>query len=160
MRVEMTRNSSNQKGFTLIELLVAISLLAIGLLALASMQGVAMNANSIANRTGVGSSLAQQVAEELISRGNKGAAATLRNASASNTAYGYLDPVLQVSQVQVGPDLYTATYTVTPNTVVNNIAISNLTRVQVTVNYLPGGIGPGNVVGTFITNVSTDMVVN
>lgn len=56
-----------QQGFTLLELLVAVSLLAIGLLAAASMQGVAINANSIANKSSVSTSIAQEVMETLMS---------------------------------------------------------------------------------------------
>jgi type IV pilus modification protein PilV len=54
-------------GFTLLELLIAIFLLAIGLLAAATMQGIAMNSNTYANRISVGTMVGQQVAEELTS---------------------------------------------------------------------------------------------
>jgi type IV pilus assembly protein PilV len=60
-----------QKGFTLLELLMAITLMAIGLLATATMQSVAMNSNSIANRSTVVTALAQEVMEEVTSRSPK-----------------------------------------------------------------------------------------
>ncbi len=56
-----------QQGFTLLELLIAVSLLAIGLLAAASMQGVAINANSFANKNSISTSIAQEVMETLMS---------------------------------------------------------------------------------------------
>ena len=56
-----------QQGFTLLELLIAVSLLAIGLLAAASMQGVAINANSFANKNSIATSIAQEVMETLMS---------------------------------------------------------------------------------------------
>lgn len=55
----------NEKGFTLIELLVALSLMTIGILAMVQMQIVAMQANSVANRLGVATSLAQEVMDDI-----------------------------------------------------------------------------------------------
>jgi prepilin-type N-terminal cleavage/methylation domain-containing protein len=59
---------NTQKGFTLLELLVAISIMAIGLLGTVAMQSVAMNSNSIANRSTVVTAIAQEVMDELMSR--------------------------------------------------------------------------------------------
>ena len=49
----MKRTSGNQQGFTLLEMLVALMIMTIGLLAVATMQAVALNANSVANRVSV-----------------------------------------------------------------------------------------------------------
>lgn len=57
-----------QKGFTLLEMLVAVTILATGLLATAAMQSVAVNSNSIANRSSVVTALAGEVMEEVMSR--------------------------------------------------------------------------------------------
>jgi len=59
---------NGQKGFTLLEMLVAVSLIAIGMLATAAMQSVALNSNSIANRSTVVTAIAQEVMEEIMSR--------------------------------------------------------------------------------------------
>ena len=55
----------NEKGFTLVELLVAITIMAIGILAVVQMQVVALQSNSIANKLGVATSLAQKVMDDI-----------------------------------------------------------------------------------------------
>lgn len=62
------RPRGNQKGFTLVELLVAILLLTVGIFAVIAMQTTSMNANSIAMRLSVASSLAQEALEDILSR--------------------------------------------------------------------------------------------
>jgi len=54
-------------GFTLIEVMVAISILTIGLLAIASMQTSAIQGNSFATKVTEGTTLAQDRMEELLS---------------------------------------------------------------------------------------------
>jgi type IV pilus modification protein PilV len=143
----------NQKGFTLIELLVAIALLAVGLLAAASMQGVALNGNAIANRTSTGAALAQQVAEETLSHdpvlilGDP----ILVTQIGPNLPYPTLDPVAPSSNITIGANTYRATYTITPNAVINGQSMTGTTQLDVSVNYLPGGVGPGVPVGSFTT---------
>lgn len=58
---------ANQKGFTLVELLVAILLMTVGIFAVIAMQTTSMNANSIAMRLSVATSLAQEVLEDIAS---------------------------------------------------------------------------------------------
>lgn len=57
-------NFKNQKGFSLLEVLVATVILAIGLLAAASMQTTAMTATTTSKNT----TLAVQLAEEMVDR--------------------------------------------------------------------------------------------
>ena len=57
--------SINNKGFTLIEILIAICILGFGLLATAQMQAMAIKGNAFANKTTMGSTLAQNKMEEL-----------------------------------------------------------------------------------------------
>ena len=57
-----------QQGFTLIEVLIAISILTIGLLAVAKMQVSAIQGNYFSNNTTTALSLAQQKMEDLLGR--------------------------------------------------------------------------------------------
>jgi type IV pilus assembly protein PilV len=57
----------NEKGFTLIEVLIAISILAIGLLAVASMQGSASKNNVLAGSRTEATTLAAEQMETLLS---------------------------------------------------------------------------------------------
>lgn len=59
---------NNQSGFTLTEVLVALTIFAVGLLAIASMQFTAIRANSLANIVTSRASLAQHVLEEILSK--------------------------------------------------------------------------------------------
>jgi type IV pilus assembly protein PilV len=56
----------NQKGFTIIEALIAITLLAVGILAAATMQISAITGNSHANRVTEATVLATDLLEELM----------------------------------------------------------------------------------------------
>jgi type IV pilus assembly protein PilV len=58
----------NQQGFTLAELLVALTIFAIGLLAVAGMQVTAIQTNSRANTLTAGTSFAEGVLEEVLTR--------------------------------------------------------------------------------------------
>lgn len=60
-------SSRNQRGFSLIEVMVAIMLMTFGLLAFASMQGVAINHNVIGNRISASATVAQMVTDDLLS---------------------------------------------------------------------------------------------
>ena len=80
------RTDQKQKGFTLLELLIAMSLLAIGLLAAASMQGTAANANYLANRVSVANNLVQQAAEDFLSLGKTDL--KLNQSTGGKVAYG------------------------------------------------------------------------
>lgn len=58
------RGLRRQKGFSLVEVLIAMTILAVGLLAVASMQTTAMTANTV-SRDGT---VAVQLAEEMVER--------------------------------------------------------------------------------------------
>jgi len=59
----------NQKGFTLIEVLVSLTILAVGLLAVASMQTTAMSGNKISKEATIASELAEEMAERIRTNG-------------------------------------------------------------------------------------------
>lgn len=58
--------SVNNKGFTLAELLVALTIFAIGLLAVAGMQVTALNANVTANEVTAATAVARGAMEEIL----------------------------------------------------------------------------------------------
>lgn len=112
--MNMMKTIRNQKGFSLLELLVAIVLLTIGLLAVASMQATAINANAMANQNTVIASLTQQAYEDIISWAPiDGTPDSRLTADVANVSYN-LDPI------GAGPDVtipsvgtFTARYSVT-----------------------------------------------
>ena len=147
----MRRTIKNQKGFTLLELLLAMSLLTIGLLATASMQGTAIHSNFLANRTSVAAALAQQVAEEITSRSKTDS--LLRTASGPNVLYQTLDPVTPSSNLSVpGGGTFRARYQITPDsTTFNATHIMDTTQIDVAVFY----VSPNGVDETQIVAIST-----
>ena len=125
---------NKQSGFTLIELFIAIMILAIGLSAAATMQAVALDSNSIANRISVSSSLAQQVAEEISSRS---IADPLLNTNSAGT-YQFDDWSTGAQQLVnslsiAGAGTFTASYTIRANTF-TGASFPGMTESQVTVN--------------------------
>lgn len=121
----MKRLFKNQRGFTLLELLVAVSLLAIGLLATAGMQGVALNANSIANRMTFAASLAQQVAEDLMAKPR-----TFTRLRTDNTWSDYdLDPLAPGNSIMIpSAGTYEASYVTRTNN-----PVAGVTRIDITI---------------------------
>jgi prepilin-type N-terminal cleavage/methylation domain-containing protein len=63
---QKTRPTTRHGGFTILEVMIAISILAIGLLAVFSTQSRSMRANNNANRLTEGMTLAQDKMEELL----------------------------------------------------------------------------------------------
>jgi type IV pilus assembly protein PilV len=122
--------TKSQAGFTLIELLIAVTILACGLLATATMQGIAMNANSTANRLSVANSLGQQVADDLVSLSSLNSLLTTSVSNATyNRMYDPLAPTVPASSVSIpGAGTFTAAYSIAPNN-----PTSGTTRVSVNV---------------------------
>ncbi len=118
----MIRNRSHEKGtmrgFTLLELLLAVTLLTIGLLAAAGMQGVAMKANYHANRISVAAMVGQQVVEDLSSL--TVADPLLRTAVTNMTYSRMFDPATNASTAgavsMTGAGTFSAKYDIAPNT--------------------------------------------
>ncbi len=99
-----------ERGFTLLELLVAIDILAIGLLAVASMQASAIRSNSLAERVTVITAVAQGALEDLMARADSD---PIFDAAASNVPYD--------TRIVQGVT-YNAAYTMTPDTPVTGVA--------------------------------------
>jgi prepilin-type N-terminal cleavage/methylation domain-containing protein len=124
--------NGNMRGFTLLELLIAIAFLATGFLAAAAMQGVAMNANSYANRISVATMVGQQVAEDLCSLKITD---TLLHTSVTNATYNRLyDPGTKASTAGTvsipGAGTFSAQYDIAPNT-----PVTGTTQITVRVFY-------------------------
>jgi len=98
------------RGFTLLEMLVAIVILAIGLLAVASMQANAIRSNSLAERVTVITAAAQGALEDLLARADSD---PIFDAAASDVPYD--------TRIVQGVT-YNASYTMTPNTPVTGVA--------------------------------------
>jgi prepilin-type N-terminal cleavage/methylation domain-containing protein len=127
MRENRTRETAYQKGFSLIELLIAITLLSVGLLAAASMQGTALTSNVLANRNTVATAVADQVMEDLLSADVRiGTPWWTRYRSANVYTYDRFPPFngsnAPVTTYNVpGAGTFTAVYTVTPKWLGQNI---------------------------------------
>jgi prepilin-type N-terminal cleavage/methylation domain-containing protein len=133
-----------EQGFTLLELLIAIVILAVGLLAAASMQGTALRADSFANRGTNVTTIAQQIMDDLMSvdiqMGNAWFA-TFTTAGTYN--YDRFPPYNGPAHAPVttyvvpGAGNFTATYRVIPNTPTTNIS---QVIVQININGAPAPI--------------------
>jgi type IV pilus assembly protein PilV len=126
------QKNGNMRGFSLLELLIAITLLANGLLAAATMHGAAMNANSYANRISVATLVGQQVAEDLCSLKITD---PLFHASVTNATYNRLfDPATKTSTASTvsipGAGTFSARYDIAPNT-----PMTGTTQISVRVFY-------------------------
>lgn len=106
----MKRLLGTQHGFTMVEMLIAILLLTVGLLAVLTMQDVAINSNSISMRLTVATSFAQEALEDILSWKSDDPRITT---AAANVVYD-LDPNTSATTMTVpGGGSYSATYTTT-----------------------------------------------
>ena len=122
----MTAITQCQKGFTLIELMIALTIFAIGLLSVASMQITAIKANSSSNTVSVAGAVAQRVTEEILS--NDSTDPFFQSPAAG--AVWDLDPDTAATTLDVtGAGTYSATYTLTTND-----PVANVSRIVVVVN--------------------------
>ena len=119
----------SESGFTLLELLVAVTILALGLIATVSMQGTAIRANALAQRTTAASAVARAAMDEVISRDSSDPFFDVGLVAAPHD----LDPQSVAMTQAVQGVTYTATITVTPNATVNAVVVPNLTRIDLTV---------------------------
>lgn len=116
-----------QKGFTLIELMIALTIFAIGLLSIASMQITAIKANSSSNTISVAGAVAQRVTEDILSND---ATDPFFQSPAGPDAVWDLDPDTAATTLDVaGAGTYSATYTLTTDDPVTNVS-----RIVVVVN--------------------------
>jgi type IV pilus assembly protein PilV len=121
--MKIMRRRTGRNGFTLLELLIAVSLIAVGMLAVVTMQTVAMNANMVSNRLTVATTLAQQVAEDILSwniadpRLNSPGVVMPGSGSPNYTFTNPSTGALVGTQIYIpGAGTYSARYSTTPNT--------------------------------------------
>jgi type IV pilus assembly protein PilV len=137
------RAKNSRGGFTLLEVLIAITLMAISLLALAAMQGVAINANAVAYRHTVQSMLTQQTIEDISSYAYDDGVFT-SPVVLSNMTYsmpGLLDPGVATSSLQIASaGTYSASYQVEPPStfMISGLTQTTLARITVRMTFNPG----------------------
>jgi type IV pilus assembly protein PilV len=116
----MFKEIKNQQGMTLVEVLVALTVFAVGLLAIASMQVTAIRANSSSNIQSTAVAAGQGVLEDLIARDK------------SDAVFAAPGPNTGTIPVSVNDGsaalIYNANYTVTLDT-----PIADLARIDVQV---------------------------
>ncbi len=130
----MTPLPKNQKGFTLVELLVALTLLTIGLLAVAGMQTVALNKGGISYKISSATYLARQAMDDIMSWDVNNANL---NTSVANVVYA--------NNVSVqGGGTFNISYTTTANPIIPPATTNavGLTMIVVTVRDVNNGIQP------------------
>ena len=131
--MQRVQTKVNQKGFTLLELLIAISLLAIGLLAVATMQTTAINANVIANKNTSVASLAQEVMEDILSWNPDPTIEPSFSASSANVTYD-LDPNTAGNSISLSSaGTYSAQYSITRDPVISGATVTQFVQIDVTV---------------------------
>jgi type IV pilus assembly protein PilV len=142
--MQIMRKRKGQNGFTLLELLISVSLIAVGMLAVVSMQTVAMNANMVSNRLTVATTLAQQVAEDMMSWNiadpRLNSPGVLMPAYTAPN-YSFINPRTGATlgtQISIpGAGTYSARYSTTPNSTVNGSTVNGNTQIVIKV-YLSG----------------------
>lgn len=131
--MEKGYQSNNQAGFTLIEVLIALTVFAIGLIALAGMQMTAIRGNSNSQVISARVALADGVIEEFLAMGGDDA-----RLSAGVTDF----PWPSATNIAIeGAGVCTARVTVLPDPEIDGVTHTGLTQVQVRVT----SQGPGNV---------------
>ncbi len=132
----------NDGGFTLLEVLVALTILAIGVMAVVSMQTVAMRSNTIAYRITAASNLGQEALEDILS---KDITDPIFLTSVNNQVYD-LDPdTAATTRTVAGAGTYGATYSTTVGPDGSGNIPSGITKVTVTITGT--GINPVSFTG-------------
>ncbi len=114
---------NNDRGFTLIELLIALTIFAIGLLAIAKLQVSAIRDNTNSSTRTLGASLAQGVVEEVLSRESDDPLLRINGTNAALIDPDNLDGDGDATTLKFeGAMGYTASWTVTADSPVNQVS--------------------------------------
>lgn len=133
---EMANEIKCEKGFTLVEMLVAITIFAIGLLAVAGMQLTAIGTNSDSNTLTAATALTEGIMEEILAWSVDTPSLNVTSPSDIQWDFQPLTAGVQNTKSLGAAGNYSATYSV----VVNANGVTNLTQITVVVT----GIDPGN----------------
>lgn len=122
---------TNKKGFTILEVFIAITLLAIGMMALATLQSSGIRGNDLGNRTTQALTLAQDKLEELINAdaiGQAIAAGNDNNIDETGNAGGIFSRSWAIQNDVPAPDEQTLDITVTWNDIIgpHNVTVSGV----------------------------------
>jgi type IV pilus assembly protein PilV len=127
----------NQQGFSLIELLVAISLFAIGVLSVISMQVTGIKSNSIANKLSAATGLAQETMDDIMSWSISD---PKLNSNNTNSTYDLNGPDNANDNVVIpGAGTFRATYSTAINT-----PVTGVTQITVNIFRVIGGTSEEN----------------
>jgi len=125
--------AARQDGFTLVELLIAITIFAIGLLAIAGMQITSIRGNSTANIVTSATAVGEGVLEEILSW--DGSTPVFATTPPSPLVWNFGTTGSPASTVSIdGGGTFSATYTVAPD----YEGVSNISRIEVTVTQVSG----------------------
>jgi prepilin-type N-terminal cleavage/methylation domain-containing protein len=137
---KLPRSKNSQRGFTLLEVLVALTILAVALLALASLQGTAIHANSVANRHTVHSMLMQQTVEDIASYADTDGIFSSAVSGATYSIPGALDPAITTSSLNVASaGTYSASYSIDPSPTISGVTQTTLAQITAFITYNPDG---------------------
>ena len=127
----------NESGFTLTEVLVAMTILAVGLLAIAGMQVTAMRGNTTANVSTANTAVVAGIMEKILALG---AGNDLVAGNITNAVWDFEpDPgVTQTTAILDGSGSYSAIYSVVPDYDSGSGSINNVSRIEVTVTQVSG----------------------
>lgn len=122
---------TNKKGFTILEVFIAITLLAVGMMALATLQSSGIRGNDLGNRTTQALALAQDKLEELINAdaiGQAIAAGNENNIDERGNAGGIFSRSWAIQNDVPVPDEQTLDITVTWNDIIgpHNVTVSGV----------------------------------
>jgi len=122
---------TNKKGFTILEVFIAITLLAVGMMALATLQSSGIRGNDLGNRTTQALALAQDKLEEIINAdaiGQAIAAGTDNNIDETGSAGGIFSRSWTIQNDTPAPDEQTLDITVTWNDIIgqHNVTVSGV----------------------------------
>jgi type IV pilus assembly protein PilV len=134
---------ANQNGFTLIELMVALTLLAIGIFAVITMQVTGIKSNSIANRLSAANALAQETMDDIMSWDISDA--RVNTTSSVDGVYDLNGPNIDGTDTTItGAGTFRATYSTIKNT-----PVTGTTQITVNIFKVTNGVVDSTPLTTF-----------
>jgi len=132
----------NKSGFSLVEVLIALTIFAVGLLAVASMQLTAIRGNASANSLTVATALAEGIMEEILAWSGDNPVFEADDPGRS-WVFGWNDSSASPKSLD-SAGTFQASYAIDAD-----YGVAKLTRIQVTVSRTGGGLRPSVVLVGF-----------